>query len=50
MVLSNKVNKQHGRLLITYDVQFSHNICTHDTRTYSLATIQSASRLSWEWS
>jgi len=24
-VSSNKVNKQHGRLLTTYDVRFSHN-------------------------
>jgi len=38
-VPSNKANKQHGRLLIMYDVRFSHNICTHGTTTYSLATV-----------
>jgi len=41
-VLSNKVNRQRGRLLITYDVRFSHNICIHDTTTYSLATMDPA--------
>jgi len=25
MVFSNKVNKQHGRLVTTYDVRFNHN-------------------------